>query len=70
MNETAARVEGVRGVHTENMELMKYQLDERNKLLVGLYGFVQERDDIGPQWSEFSKIIAGLGDSSGGWISP
>jgi hypothetical protein len=50
--------------------LMKYQLDERNKLIIGLYGFVERREDIAPRWEEFGKIVSGLGDSGGGWISP
>jgi len=70
MSEAAARLEGLRGVNTENMELMRYQLDERNKILVGLYGFVKDREDEAPRMEEFGKIIAGLGDSGAGWISP
>jgi hypothetical protein len=49
---------------------MAYQLDERNKLLIGLYSFVERREDIGPEWKDMTQIIAGLGDSAGGWLSP
>jgi len=65
-----ARLNGLKDVHAENMRLMAYQLDERNKLLVGLYGFVERRDDIGPEFSELAKLCVGLGDSGGGWVSP
>lgn len=50
--------------------LMAYHLDERNKLYMAVYGFVERRDDIGPEWAEMTKMLAGLGDSAGGWLTP
>jgi len=70
MNEYAARLEGLRGQHADAMRLMAYQLDERNKLLIGLYGFVERREDIGPKFEDLAKICAGLADSGGGWLTP
>ena len=70
MNETAVRLEGLRGMHAENMKLMAYQLDERNKLLVGIYGFVERREDIGPSFKDLAQVVTGLGDSGGGWLTP
>ena len=70
MNESAARLAGLAGKHAEDMQLMKYMLDTRNQLLVGLYGFVERRDDIPPSWENLSQVVAGLGDAGGGWISP
>ena len=70
MNTAARRLDGWKSIADENRKLMMYQLDERNKLLVGLYSFVERRDDTGPDWSEASKIVAALGDRSGGWIQP
>jgi hypothetical protein len=70
MNEYTARLEGQRGTHAENMKLMAYQLDERNKLLVGLYGFVERREDVGPQWQQLAQVCTALGDAGGGWITP
>lgn len=70
MNAAVTRLEGLRGRNAENMDLMRYQLDARNNLLVGLYGFVERREDIGPAWEEFGKLVAGLGDSAGGWLTP
>jgi hypothetical protein len=52
------------------MELMKYMLDERNKMLVGLYGFVERREDIGPDFKDLAQITTALGDSGGGWVTP
>ena len=70
MNEFAARLEGSRYTQDADMKLMAYQLDEQNKLLIGLYGFVERRDDVGPKFEDLAKITASLGDSGGGWISP
>lgn len=70
MNEAVARLEGWKTIADQNRTLMAYQLDERNKLLIGLYGFVERRDDIGPEWKEMASMIAGLGDSAGGWVTP
>lgn len=70
MNESVARLEGQRGMHAENMKLMAYQLSTRNEILIGLYGFVERRDDVGPEWQELAKVVAGLGDSGGGWLTP
>ncbi|HUS97598.1 MAG TPA: hypothetical protein VMX97_12730, partial [Hyphomicrobiaceae bacterium] len=70
MTENLARLDGQQKARDGNMELMAYQLDTRNKLLVGLYGFVERREDIGPEFGELTKICTSLGDSGGGWISP
>jgi len=64
------RLTGWQSVADENRKLMAMQLDERNKLLIGLYSFVERREDIGPAWEDMSKTIAGLGDSGGGWLQP
>jgi hypothetical protein len=69
MNTAVQRLDGWKSVAEDNRKLMAYQLDERNKLLVGLYSFVERREDVGPEWADGAKMIAGLGDS-GGWIQP
>jgi hypothetical protein len=70
MAEYVTKLQGWRDVAAENMKLMAYQLDERNKLLVGLYSFVERREDVAPSWHEMAQMIAGLGDAAGGWITP
>jgi len=70
MNTAAQRLEGWKSVAAENRQLMAYQLDERNKLLIGLYSFVERREDISPEWKDMASMIAGLSDSGGGWIQP
>ena len=70
VNTKVQRLEGWKSVAAENMRLMTYQLDERNKLLMAVYAFVERREDIAPQWNDMAKMIAGLGDSGGGWLTP
>lgn len=70
MNTAVQRLDGWKSVAAENRQLMAYQLDERNKLLIGLYSFVERRDDISPEWKDMASMIASLGDSGGGWVTP
>lgn len=70
MNTAVQRLEGWKSIAEQNRVLMAYQLDERNKLLIGLYSFVERREDISPEWAEMTKMIAGLADSGGGWLTP
>lgn len=70
MNTAAQRLDGWKSVAAENRALMAYQLDERNKLLIGLYSFVERRDDVAPEWKDMSTMIASLADSGGGWVTP
>lgn len=70
MNTATQRLEGWKSVAADNRALMAYQLDERNKLLIGLYSFVERREDISPEWKDMSTMIASLGDSGGGWVTP
>ncbi len=52
------------------LKLMQYMLEERNKLTVGMFGFVERREDIGPSVADITQVAVGLGDSGGGWIAP
>jgi hypothetical protein len=70
MNTATKRLEGWKSIADENRKLMAYQLDERNKLLLGIYSFVERREDEGPQWADGARIVAALGDAGGGWVSP
>ena len=63
-------LEGYHESHDREMKLLKYQLDTRNNLLMGLFGFVERREDKGPSMDTLVGLAAGLGDSGGGWISP
>jgi len=70
MAEYAVQLEGAQKKHTETMALMEYQLNTRNQLLIGIYGFVERRSDVGPGIEELASITTSLGDSGGGWITP
>lgn len=70
MEVAVRRLDGWKSVAAENTRLMAYQLDERNKLLIGLYSFVERREDVAPEWKDMATMIAGLGDSGGGWLTP
>jgi hypothetical protein len=70
MNEYVAWLNARNQNHEGNMKLMSYQLDERNKLLIGLYGFVERREDVGPTIEDLAKICTSLGDAGGGWLTP
>lgn len=70
MNVAVKRLDGWQTIADQNRQLMAYQLDERNKLLIGLYSFVERREDIAPEWKDMSQMIAGLADSGGGWLTP
>jgi len=70
MNTAVQRLDGWKSIAAENRQLMAYQLDERNKLLIGLYSFVERRDDIAPEWKDQATMIASLADSGGGWVTP
>lgn len=70
MNTSVARLEGWKTVADQNRQLMAYQIDTKNQLVVGLYGFVERREDVAPEWRDMVQMIAGLGDAAGGWLTP
>ena len=70
MGEFQLQLQTQRDVHESNMKLMSYFLAERNQMLVGLYGFVERREDTGPTFNDLTSVLVGLGDSGAGWVSP
>jgi hypothetical protein len=66
MAQAQSRLEGQQ---RENA-LMAYQLDHRTNLGLGLFGFVERREDAYPSLESITKLVAGLGDSGGGWVAP
>jgi hypothetical protein len=70
MNVAAVRLNGLQVKHEETMKLMMYQLDERNQLFIGLYAFVERREDSYPSFESLTQLCTGLGDSAGGWVTP
>jgi hypothetical protein len=58
------------GIRDREEKLMAYQLDTRNNLSVALFGFKERREDTYPDQNAITKLVAGLGDSGGGWVTP
>lgn len=70
MNTAVQRLEGWKSVAADNRQLMAYQLDTRNQLLIGLYAFCERREDLSPEWKDMAAMIGNLGDSGSAWIAP
>lgn len=70
MQARMARITGRMDVRDREEKLMLTQLDIHNNLAVGLWGFVERREDEYPGLEVMTKLIAGLGDSGGSWIQP
>ena len=64
------RIQGSMEVRDREDKLMSYQLDVRNNLLIGMFGFMERREDEGPSIQDMTKLITGLGDAGGGWLQP
>jgi hypothetical protein len=70
MQQASTELAGLQAKNEECIRITQYQLDERNKLHIGLYGVVERRDDVYPSFQELTQLIVGVGDSGGGWVSP
>jgi hypothetical protein len=70
MQARMGRLQGRMDIRDREEKLMAYQLDTRNNLAVGLFGFVERREDSYPDMAEITKLVAGLGDAGGGWVVP
>ena len=46
------------------------QLDMRNGIAMRMHATVEAREDTYPDISALSKLVTGLGDSGGGWVTP
>lgn len=49
--------------HTQEMDVLKYQVSERNNLIVALAGFMERRTDEYPNLEDLSKLAGFLGDT-------
>ena len=47
----------------KDFELIKYQLDTRNDLAIGLFGFVEKRTDDYPDMGSLAQLTASLGET-------
>jgi hypothetical protein len=63
-------IETKMGLTNRKQEFLKYQLDERNKILIGLFSFVEKREDSYPGLGSMAQVTASLGESgSAAWRS-
>ena len=70
MGTYSARLDAVMQSYDKGLQLMQYMLEERNNLHIGLFGFVERREDVAPSISDLAQISVSLGDSGGGWMTP
>ena len=70
MSARMERVKTVFDIRDREEKFMAYQLDTHNNLAIGLWNFVERRDDEYPSMESISKLVAGLGDAGGGWVTP
>ena len=58
-------------IHDHEMDLMRYQIDTENNLLIGLFGFVERREDSYPDLDKMTQLAVALGDAGGTqWLQP
>jgi hypothetical protein len=57
--------------NAQEMELMKYQADASNNLMVGLWTFQERRNDMYPSLDLIAQLVSQLGDTGAtSWVSP
>jgi hypothetical protein len=57
--------------NAREMELMKYQVDTVNNLVVGLFGFQEKREDSYPALDLIAQLVSQMGDEGAtSWITP
>ena len=52
------------GLTDKKQELLRYHVDERNKLIVGLTGFMERRTDSYPDMNSIAQLAVGLGEAA------
>jgi hypothetical protein len=57
--------------NSQEMSLIRYQVDAQNNLIVGLFGFEERRFDLYPSMDVLARLCMSLGDSAAtSWVSP
>jgi hypothetical protein len=64
------KANAILNVRDREEKSMMYQLDTYNGVVVALHAMQERREDTYPDISSMSQIVAGLGDSGGGWVQP
>lgn len=58
------------GVRDREEKAMMFQIDKYNETVIGLHAMQERREDVGPDIASIGKLVAGIADTSGGWITP
>lgn len=58
------------GVRDREEKAMMFQIDKYNETVIGLHAMQERREDVGPDIASIGKLVAGIADSGGGWLSP
>jgi hypothetical protein len=68
---TALRERASKTAQEDYEHVFRYFMDERNKLMIGLFGFMERRDDRYPSLDALTQLVSGLGDAGGTqWLAP
>ena len=59
----AGLVDAQMALTNREQEFLAYQLDERNRILTGLFGFVERRTDAYPDMNALARLTASLAES-------
>lgn len=70
MEMAVRKLQMLQGTSQYELELMKYQLGDRNNFLVGMFKVIEGRSDEYPDLTEISKLAFSLGDAGSGWVAP
>ena len=70
MQARMARMSGRMDIRDREEKLMLTQLSEHTNLAVGLWGFIERREDEYPALESISRLITGMADPGGGWLTP
>ncbi len=70
MEMAVRKLQMLQGTSQYELDLMKYQLDNRNNFLIGMFRVIQDRSDEYPDLTEISKLAFSLGDAGSGWVAP
>lgn len=58
------------GVRDREEKAMMFQVDKYNETVLGMHSFIERREDVAPDIASIGKLVAGIADSGGGWITP
>jgi hypothetical protein len=57
--------------NAKEMEIIRYQIDQQHKMVVGFFGFQENRSDEYPSLDQLGKLCSQLGDTgASSWIQP